>query len=55
MQDYSRVVNVKFEELGWQLTPMGELSLRRRFDLSVRTDLAIDWTPIPTPACGRPA
>ncbi|QIV81184.1 spermidine synthase [Mycolicibacterium frederiksbergense] len=29
----------RFQELGWQDTPMGELSLRRRFDLSVRTDV----------------
>ena len=28
-----------FEELGWQQTPMGVISLRRRFDLSVRTDV----------------
>ena len=28
-----------FEELGWQQTPMGVISLRRRFDFSVRTDV----------------
>ncbi|MDZ7885491.1 MAG: spermidine synthase [Mycobacterium sp.] len=29
----------RFQELGWHDTPMGELSLRRRFDLSVRHDV----------------
>ena len=28
-----------FEELGWQQTSMGVISLRRRFDFSVRTDV----------------
>ena len=32
-------MSVRFEELGWQQTPMGVLSLRRRFDLTVRTDI----------------
>jgi spermidine synthase len=29
----------RFEELGWQQTPMGVISLRRRFDLTVRADV----------------
>lgn len=29
----------RFEELGWQQTPMGAISLRRRFDLTVRADV----------------
>lgn len=32
-------MSARFEELGWQQTPMGEISLRRRFDLSVRADI----------------
>ena len=32
-------MSARFEELGWQQTPMGQISLRRRFDLSVRTDV----------------
>lgn len=32
-------VSARFEELGWQQTPMGVISLWRRFDLSVRTDV----------------
>ncbi|CAA0127457.1 Polyamine aminopropyltransferase [Mycolicibacterium vanbaalenii] len=32
-------MGARFEELGWQQTPMGQISLRRRFDLSVRTDV----------------
>lgn len=32
-------MSARFEELGWQQTPMGVISLRRRFDLSVRTDV----------------
>jgi len=32
-------VSARFEELGWQQTPMGVISLRRRFDLSVRADV----------------
>ncbi|HEY9267244.1 MAG TPA: spermidine synthase [Mycobacterium sp.] len=32
-------MSARFEELGWQQTPMGVLSLRRRFDLSVRADV----------------
>jgi len=29
----------RFEELDWQETPMGEISLRRRYDLVARTDV----------------
>src|SRR5690606_2943078 len=29
----------RFEELDWQQTPMGEVSLRRRFDLVLGTDV----------------
>jgi spermidine synthase len=32
-------VSARFEELGWQQTPMGVISLRRRFDPSVRADV----------------
>ncbi|WP_306364077.1 spermidine synthase [Nocardia sp. CC227C] len=32
-------MSVRFEELGWQRTEMGEISLRRRFDPTVRTDV----------------
>jgi spermidine synthase len=32
-------MSAHFEELGWRQTPMGVISLRRRFDLSVRADL----------------
>jgi len=32
-------VSARFEELGWQQTPMGVISLRRRFDPSVRADI----------------
>jgi len=32
-------VSARFEELGWQQTPMGVISLRRRFDLTVRADV----------------
>ena len=32
-------MSARFEELGWQQTPMGVISLRRRFDLSVRADI----------------
>lgn len=32
-------MSARFEELGWQQTPMGEISLRRRFDPAVRTDV----------------
>ena len=32
-------MSARFEELGWQQTPMGVLSLRRRFDLTVRADV----------------
>jgi spermidine synthase len=32
-------MSARFEELGWQQTPMGVISLRRRFDLTVRTDV----------------
>jgi len=32
-------MSAHFEELGWRQTPMGVISLRRRFDLSVRTDI----------------
>ena len=32
-------MSARFEELGWQQTPMGVISLRRRFDPSVRADV----------------
>lgn len=32
-------MSASFEELGWQQTPMGVISLRRRFDLTVRADV----------------
>ncbi|GAA5071391.1 spermidine synthase [Nocardia iowensis] len=32
-------MSAHFEELGWQPTPMGEISLRRRFDPTARTDV----------------
>lgn len=32
-------MSARFEELGWQQTPMGEISLRRRFDPSLRVDV----------------
>ena len=32
-------MSARFEELGWQQTPMGVISLRRRFDPSVRADI----------------
>ena len=32
-------MGARFEELGWQQTPMGVFSLRRRFDLTVRADV----------------
>ena len=32
-------MSARFEELGWQQTPMGVISLRRRFDLTVRADV----------------
>jgi spermidine synthase len=32
-------VSARFEELGWQQTPMGVISLRRRSDPSVRVDV----------------
>ena len=32
-------MSARFEELGWQQTPMGVISLRRRFDLSVQADV----------------
>lgn len=32
-------MSARFEELGWQQTPMGEISLRRRFDPTVRTEI----------------
>ena len=32
-------MSARFEELGWQQTPMGVITLWRRFDLSVRTDV----------------
>lgn len=32
-------MSARFAELGWQRTPMGEISLRRRFDPSVRADV----------------
>lgn len=32
-------MSARFEELGWQQTPMGVVSLRRRFDLAVRADV----------------
>ncbi|EFG77212.1 hypothetical protein HMPREF0591_2914 [Mycobacterium parascrofulaceum ATCC BAA-614] len=32
-------MSAHFEELGWQPTPMGVISLRRRFDLTMRADV----------------
>ncbi len=32
-------MSARFEELGWRQTPMGVISLRRRFDLSVRAEV----------------
>ena len=32
-------MSARFEELGWQQTSMGEISLRRRFDPSLRVDV----------------
>jgi spermidine synthase len=32
-------MNARFEELGWHRSPMGEISLRRRFDPVVRKDV----------------
>ena len=32
-------MSARFEELGWQHTPMGVISLRRRFDLALRADV----------------
>lgn len=32
-------MSARFEELGWRQTPMGVISLRRRFDLTVRADV----------------
>ena len=32
-------VSARLEELGWQQTPMGVISLRRRFDLSLKADV----------------
>jgi hypothetical protein len=32
-------VSARFEELGWQQTPMGVISLRRRFDVTVSADV----------------
>ena len=32
-------MGARFEELGWQQTPMGVISLRRRFDPTVRMDV----------------
>ncbi|WP_099038148.1 spermidine synthase [Mycobacterium neglectum] len=32
-------MSARFEELGWQQTPMGVISLRRRFDATARTDV----------------
>lgn len=32
-------MSARLEELGWRQTPMGVISLRRRFDLSVRADV----------------
>lgn len=32
-------MSARFEELGWQQTPMGVITLRRRFDLTVRADV----------------
>ena len=32
-------MSARFEELGWRQTPMGVISLRRRFDLMVRADV----------------
>jgi spermidine synthase len=32
-------MSARFEELGWRESPMGVISLRRRFDLTVRSDV----------------
>ncbi|MFE1591334.1 spermidine synthase [Nocardia sp. NPDC058705] len=32
-------MSARFEELGWRKTPIGEISLRRRFDSTVRADV----------------
>jgi spermidine synthase len=32
-------VSARFEELGWQQTPIGVMSLRRRFDMTVSADV----------------
>ncbi|MGW5919464.1 spermidine synthase [Nocardia fluminea] len=32
-------MSARFEELGWRQTPIGEISLRRRFDPTVRADV----------------
>ena len=32
-------MSAHFEELGWRQTPIGVISLRRRFDLSMRADV----------------
>ena len=32
-------MSARFEELGWQQTPMGVMSLRRRFDVTVSADV----------------
>ena len=32
-------MSARFEELGWQQTPIGMISLRRRFDLTVRANV----------------
>ncbi|MFD3704412.1 spermidine synthase [Nocardia sp. NPDC058658] len=32
-------MSARFEELGWRKTPIGEISLRRRFDPTVRADV----------------
>ena len=32
-------MSARFEELGWQQTPMGVISLRRRFDVTVSADV----------------
>ncbi len=35
----SGAMSARFEELDWQQTPIGEISLRRRFDLTARVDV----------------